>query len=91
MDERRRFRVTGRVQGVGFRWWVLRHAQELRLRGTVRNHADGSVIVEASGSMDALESLRRLLDEGPPAAIVESVDELSSGDGALPGGFEIGR
>jgi acylphosphatase len=65
--------VTGRVHGVGFRYFVLREAQALGLVGWVANVADGSVRCVAEGSRDSLEHLARRLNDGPPAAIVEHV------------------
>ncbi len=71
----RRYLVRGRVQGVGFRWFVEREAQTLGLSGWVRNNFDGSVEVLAMGSREQLASLRRRLQEGPRAARVDSVEE----------------
>lgn len=71
----RSFRVRGQVQGVGFRWWTRSHARDLGLTGSVRNVEDGSVEIRASGSEEALDSLRVLLRRGPPHARVTSVDE----------------
>jgi acylphosphatase len=87
---RRRFRVSGRVQGVGFRAWTLRRARELGLRGTVSNRADGSVEVEAGGPADAIDRLRQLVSKGPPLAVVKVVQELEPGNTPLPEGFEVG-
>jgi acylphosphatase len=66
-------RVRGRVQGVGFRWFVRREARRLELDGWVANERDGSVRVVADGPRDVLETLLELLREGPPAALVEAV------------------
>jgi len=55
----RRFLVRGRVQGVGFRWFVEREAHMLRLAGWVRNNADGAVEVLAQGTSEQLAALRR--------------------------------
>lgn len=71
----RRFRVRGRVQGVGFRWWTRDLAGRLGLTGTVRNLPDGSVEVCAQGDDAALAELRARLATGAPGAVVESVDE----------------
>lgn len=71
--DRRGFRVTGRVQGVGFRWWTARTARELGLGGHVRNLPDGSVEVHAAGSAEAVAALERALHSGPPAARVDGV------------------
>lgn len=86
---RRAFRVRGRVQGVGFRWWARRRARELGLRGLVCNRPDGSVEVEVLGPPDAVERFRALLTQGPPAARVDAVEELTPGDRILPPDFEI--
>ncbi len=69
------YRVKGRVQGVGFRFFVERAARELGLRGYVRTLADGRVEVYASGDELALGQLRKSLEEGPRASRVESVEE----------------
>ncbi len=68
-----RFLVEGRVQGVGFRWFVLSAARSLELSGWVRNLADGRVEVYASGDPKRLKQLESLLAEGPPRADVRSV------------------
>ena len=72
-SERRGFRVIGRVQGVGFRWWTMRAASALGLGGHVRNLPDGSVEVHAAGGAPQLAELERMLHEGPPGARVEAV------------------
>ena len=66
-------RVTGRVHGVGFRYFVLREAQALGLVGWVANVSDGSVRCVAEGTRPSLDQLARRLSKGPPAAIVEHV------------------
>jgi acylphosphatase len=70
----RRFLVRGRVQGVGFRWFVEREAQILRISGWVRNNHDGSVEVLAMGTPAQLAGLRSRLQEGPRAARVDGVE-----------------
>lgn len=70
-----RFIVNGRVQGVGFRWFVMREAARLDLAGYVRNLPDGTVEVVARGPAAALTSLESALAHGPPAARVGSVDK----------------
>ena len=77
-EERSGFRVTGLVQGVGFRWWTRRKAVELGLRGTVINLNDGSVEVHAAGPPEAVAAFARLLDQGPPGAGVQSVERVPS-------------
>jgi acylphosphatase len=71
----RKYVVRGRVQGVGFRWFVEREARLLGLSGWVRNNSDGSVEVLASGTADQLSALRSRLHQGPRAARVDNVDE----------------
>jgi acylphosphatase len=74
----RRFLVRGRVQGVGFRWFVEREAHILGLAGWVRNNADSSVEVLAVGTRDQLTGLRSRLREGPRAARVDNVEEFDA-------------
>ncbi|HKS74557.1 MAG TPA: acylphosphatase [Terriglobales bacterium] len=74
----RTFLVRGRVQGVGFRWFVEREARTLGVAGWVRNNADGSVEVLAMGSHDQLSGLRLRLREGPRAARVDDVEEFEA-------------
>ena len=71
----RRFVVRGRVQGVGFRWFVEREASTLGLVGWVRNNFDGSVEVLATGTREQLNQLRRKLQAGPRASRVDDLDE----------------
>jgi acylphosphatase len=67
-------RITGRVQGVGFRNFTRRRARGLDVTGWVRNESDGSVRLEAEGPADALESLVEAVHHGPRMARVEDVD-----------------
>lgn len=67
--------VSGRVQGVGFRWFVEKHANEMGLRGWVRNEDDGRVQVYAVGTADQLNRLGALLHQGPAMASVRGVEE----------------
>jgi acylphosphatase len=71
----RRFLVRGRVQGVGFRWFVEREAHILGIAGWVRNNHNGTVEVLAQGTRDQLAGLRSRLREGPRAARVDDVEE----------------
>lgn len=73
--EARRYVVRGRVQGVGFRWFVEREARLLAIHGWVRNNADGSVEVLAMGNRDQVLGLRGRLQQGPRAARVDTVEE----------------
>ncbi len=70
----RRYVVTGRVQGVGFRWFVEREARIIGVAGWVRNRHDGSVEVLAAGSNEQLGALYDKLRQGPRAARVDDVE-----------------
>jgi acylphosphatase len=83
--------VRGRVQGVGFRWFVREAARELGLAGWVRNRPDGTVEVAAEGSAATLDQLRDELRKGPPGAAVTSVDDLEADDRAHDHPFGIVR
>lgn len=69
-------RLRGRVQGVGFRWFVRVHARRLGLAGYVANLRDGSVEVAASGEQSKLDELARVVRQGPDGALVSTVEEL---------------
>jgi acylphosphatase len=69
------FLVKGRVQGVGFRWFVHREATELELRGWVRNTEDGDVEVVAAGNAADLAELRESLRKGPRGSRVDHLIE----------------
>lgn len=69
------FLVQGRVQGVGFRWFVQREASELDLKGWVRNTEDGDVEVLAAGEARDLDELRASLRRGPRGSRVDRVIE----------------
>jgi acylphosphatase len=68
-----RLRITGRVQGVGYRMWAERAATELGIRGWVRNRSDGSVELLATGDDDTIAALIEVCRQGPCAAIVTDV------------------
>ena len=70
----RRYLLGGLVQGVGFRWFVHRHAARLRLRGWAQNLPDGRVEVVAEGSDEAIAELETLLRQGPSQAQVDAMD-----------------
>ena len=70
----RRFLVRGRVQGVGFRWFVEREAFLLQISGWVRNNPDGTVEVLAQGTREQLAGLHSRLREGPRAARIDEVE-----------------
>ncbi len=73
--ETRRYLISGRVQGVGFRWFVEREAAQLGIAGWVRNCENGDVEVMATGTREQLSALRRHLEQGPRAARVDHVVE----------------
>ena len=83
--------VRGRVQGVGFRWFVRERAEALALAGWVRNRPDGSVEILAAGSSSALEQLTAALKAGPHGAQVEKVETLASDIEPENAGFQIVR
>jgi acylphosphatase len=85
----RRFRVTGRVQGVFFRDSAREVAQNLRLTGYARNKSDGSVEILACGAPEALEKLGEWLWHGSPRARVDNV-EWSAADTTIPPSFTTG-
>jgi acylphosphatase len=85
----RRFFVRGRVQGVGFRWFVEREAQVLQIAGWVRNNPDGSVEVLAMGTREQLSGLRSRLREGPRAARVDDVEESEADPTAGLNSFQV--
>ena len=78
MDFARRFVVSGRVQGVGFRWFVENEASKLGISGWVRNREDGCVEVLAAGTKTQLDSLYNVLKNGPRAARVDSVQVIEA-------------
>ena len=69
----RRWLVSGRVQGVGYRWYVHSRASRMNLAGWVRNLDDGSVEVVAAGLEATLASLDEIIRAGPPGAHVTAV------------------
>jgi acylphosphatase len=85
------FLIRGRVQGVGFRWFVHREASELELRGWVRNTEDGEVEVVAAGEPEDLDELRRSLCRGPRGSRVDGILEhpLAESEAAGLGSFKI--
>jgi acylphosphatase len=70
----KRYIVRGRVQGVGYRYFVQSEAQTLGVTGWVRNNPDGAVEVLAAGSAEQLAALHGRLRSGPRAARVDQVD-----------------
>jgi acylphosphatase len=85
-----RFLVSGLVQGVGFRWFVARHARTLGLVGYARNLPDGRVEVVVSGPEESLPALEQLLRSGPANAQVERVERSAEPAPVLVGkSFDI--
>ena len=81
--------VSGRVQGVGFRWWTMRQARRHAVAGSAVNLADGRVQVHAEGPPAAVQALLADLRRGPPSARVSAVSvqwEAPSGRS----GFDVG-
>jgi acylphosphatase len=85
------FHIRGRVQGVGFRWFVHREAAELGLRGWVRNTDSGEVEVVVAGEPAALDELRLELRKGSRGSRVDAVieNELAESEAASLGEFKI--
>ena len=85
------FLIQGRVQGVGFRWYVHREASELDLRGWVRNTEDGDVEVVAHGEEPDLAELRASLRRGPRGSRVDRLIEhiLAESEAANLNSFRI--
>ena len=83
--------VTGRVQGVGFRWYVQREAAEIGLDGWVRNTDDGAVEVLASGTPEQLAELRDAIQKGSRGSRVDRITqhELDPAEAAGLGPFTI--
>jgi acylphosphatase len=82
----RKYIVSGRVQGVGFRWFVETTASREGVHGWVRNLPDGRVEASAEGDAEAIERFERALRHGPPAARVDDVEV----DAVAPTGRDTG-
>jgi acylphosphatase len=90
MIERRIVRVTGDVQGVGFRASARNEAQRRGVRGWARNEPDGSVTIDAEGEPDALAAFIAWCRHGPPAARIDQI-AITSAEPVGHAGFEIAR
>jgi acylphosphatase len=88
-DERLDATVRGRVQGVGFRYFVLREAMDLDVTGWVANGPDGSLRCVAEGPRPRLEALLHLLEAGPPSARIDRVDATWGPESGTFRSFEI--
>lgn len=86
MSVMRRVYVTGKVQNCGYRDWVIRKAQGLRLTGWVRNLKDGRVEILVAGNDDATDALIEACREGPALCRVDDVEAMAA-DEAMPKGF----
>ena len=80
----RHLRITGRVQGVGYRWNMAQQAQALGVSGWVRNRLDGSVEAVACGPVDAVQALVEWAQRGPVGARVDGV-EVGQAEGVFEG------
>ncbi|MGX1196122.1 acylphosphatase [Parvibaculum sp. MBR-TMA-1.3b-4.2] len=83
-----RVRISGRVQGVGYRAWAMRRASALGLSGWVRNLADGDVEAVFSGPLERVSEMIAACREGPRMASVRAVEELGP-DEPYGGRFEV--
>jgi acylphosphatase len=83
-----RVRISGRVQGVGYRYWVERTAGDLGLSGWVRNRSDGSVEAVFSGRADDVDAMIARCQHGPRLAVVATVDVVEEPEYSSPG-FEV--
>lgn len=81
--------VSGRVQGVGFRWHVREAARRAGIRGWVRNRADGSVELLAAGAPSAIDRVIDAVRAGPPAARVEQVEITPAAGEVVPETFIV--
>ena len=85
----RRFVISGRVQGVGFRYFALDAARREGLHGFVRNNDDGTVEAVAEGESEALERFERAIRRGPSRSRIEQVMVDNVEPMAASSGFEI--
>ncbi len=85
------YMVRGRVQGVGFRWYVHREAAEIGLRGWVRNTVDGCVEIMAAGTPEQISELHAAVKNGSRGSRVDAVmkHELTESEGDALGPFQI--
>lgn len=79
----RRLVVQGKVQGVGFRWFVRERARRLGVAGWVRNESDGSVHIMVGGPGALVTRFIGELEIGPPNAVIDSIREVTI-EGATP-------
>ena len=84
-------RISGRVQGVGFRAWTQGQARKLGLAGWVRNERDGTVAVVFAGPPAAIAAMVECLWQGPPGALVSAVETWDENLADLPPEFRVTR
>ena len=84
MTATRHLIISGRVQGVGFRFYMLRKARELGITGWVRNRRDGCVEAIVQGSPEAVEAMIAWARRGPPSAVVTEC-RVADGSGEFAG------
>lgn len=90
-DEAVMVRITGRVQGVGFRAWTREEAERLGLTGWVRNEPDGSVLALIAGPAASLSQMLERFRLGPPGASVSGVERQPAALAERPADFRITR
>lgn len=84
--------ISGKVQGVGFRWFIVEEAKQLGLAGWVRNLPTGEVEIAARGDNSSIQTFEELARKGPPGARVSHVGHLEPIDRTdLPDTFDIRR
>jgi acylphosphatase len=83
-----RVRISGRVQGVGYRAWIAEAALDQAVWGWVRNRRDGTVEALFAGAPEDVAEMLRRCRQGPRGAVVTAVEILAEGEDA-PGGFEV--
>ena len=91
MEPVKRYRVSGRVQGVGFRYFVYQQAADLGVDGWVRNMSDGTVEALITGSPETHREFQIRLEEGPRFAEVTAVSIIDEPGKPVEPGFEIRR
>lgn len=81
--------IEGRVQGVGYRVWAARTAEDLGLKGWVRNRTDGSVEAVVEGEPETVDAMLKLCRQGPRSARVSHIEQTLRADSGHFSGFEI--
>ncbi len=89
MTVQKRVLISGRVQGVGYRYSTRLQARRLLLKGWVRNLGDGRVEAVFQGSEDAVAQMLRWCHQGPPAARVSEVEDHDEEPTAFDGEFDV--